>query len=212
MVYLFIGQDSCAKDTALNRIKEESFPKELKEFNLDILYANELSLKTLQEKLLSIPAGSLKRMLVIKNAQELKREAADFILSWSGKDIKGIILVLDMDSQARNEAVVKNLSRYARVIRFKEAVHFNAFNLGRRIEEGRAAEALKILSQLLKDGEPPERILGGLRYSIESGINSPAQAAVRLKLLLSCDIEIKTGKLKPVFALEKLVVSLCALG
>ena len=66
MVYLFIGQDSPAKDIELNRIKKEFLSKELEEFNLDILYAESLALKGLQEKLLALPVKSLKRILVIK--------------------------------------------------------------------------------------------------------------------------------------------------
>nr|HPL83037.1 hypothetical protein [Candidatus Omnitrophota bacterium] len=64
----------------------------------------------------------------------------------------------------------------------------------------------------IKDGERPERILGGLRYSLENNVQDVKGLRRRLKLLLNCDIEIKTGKLKPVFALEKLVVNLCALS
>jgi DNA polymerase III delta subunit len=66
-----------------------------------------------------------------------------------------------------------------------------------------------VLGQLLREGERPERILGGLRYSFEQGNLVPQQARKRLRLLLNCDIEIKTGRLKAGLALEKLILSLC---
>jgi hypothetical protein len=53
------------------------------------------------------------------------------------------------------------------------------------------------------------RILGGLGYTWERDVMAPLEAKRRLKLLLNCDVEIKTGRLKPNFALEKLVISLC---
>ena len=67
------------------------------------------------------------------------------------------------------------------------------------------------LSKLLEEGERPERILGGLRYAWERDAASPLETRRRLKALLTCDIEIKTGKIKPVFALERLVIKLCGL-
>jgi DNA polymerase III delta subunit len=98
------------------------------------------------------------------------------------------------------------------VILFKETVKPDTFVLSRSIESRRLDTALKLLDQLLKDGEKPERILGGLRYAWERGIANPVETKRRLKLLLGCDIDIKTGRLKPSFALEKLVVGLCAAG
>ncbi len=212
MVYLFIGQDSPAKDIALKRIKEKSLPKGLEQFNFDLLYAEELTLKALQEKLLGLPVKSPNRVLAIKNSEELKKEVEDFIIEWSKAKKQNIILVLDLDQQGKKEHFIKSISKYGEVVRFKETVALNTFTLGRQIEERRADSALNILSQLIKDGERPERILGGLRYSLEHNMKNAAGLRRRIKLLLNCDIEIKTGKLKPVFALEKLVVNLCALA
>lgn len=212
MVYLFIGQDSPAKEIALKRIKEESLPQGLEHFNFDLLYAEELSLKILQERLLGIPVKSPKRVLVIKNSGELRKEVEDFIIGWSKEQRQNIILVLDIDQQGKKDHFIRNIDKYAKVVHFKEAVPLNTFNLSRQIEERRADNALRILSQLIKDGERPERILGGLRYSLENNMKNAIGLRRRIRLLLNCDIEIKTGKLKPVFALEKLVVNLCALG
>jgi hypothetical protein len=63
----------------------------------------------------------------------------------------------------------------------------------------------------LQNGERPEMILGGLRSNYERNVFKPLERRKRLKLLLNCDIEIKTGRLKPELALEKLVAGLCYL-
>ncbi len=212
MVYLFIGKDSPAKDIALKQIKSEALPRGLEQFNLDLLYAGDLSLRSLQEKLLAIPTEFSKRVIVIRNAGELKKELEAFILVWSKEQSQKIILVLDIEEQSGKENFIRNIGKYAKITRFKEPVPINTFSLGRQIEERRPDNALKTLSQLIKDGERPERILGGLRYSLENNVQDVKGLRRRLKLLLNCDIEIKTGKLKPVFALEKLVVNLCALS
>jgi len=218
MIYLFIGQDSpykdtpfSSKDTQLKQIRKEFLPKEVEQFNLDILYAESLKLKELQEKLLALPVKSPKRIIVIRNAQELSQGIEDFIVEWVSFERKDILLLLDIEEQGKKEAFLKNIYKYAKVFRFKEPQALNTFNLTRQIEQRRPDQALRVLEQLLKDGERPERILGGLRYMLEHSPMNAFEIKRRVKMLLECDIEIKTGKMKPVFALEKLIVKLCAL-
>jgi len=211
MVYLFVGQDSFAKDAALERIKEEFLPSKLVDFNLDILHGDKLSLEVLQEKLLFLPVKSSKRIILLRNAGDLGKRQESFILQWSSKENKNVLLILDISREDQKPQLIKSLGRYAKIMRFKEDVSFSTFNLSRQIEGRRINQALLILNELIKGGERPERILGGLRYSLESNSIDTLSLRRRIKLLLNCDIEIKTGKLKPVFALEKLVVSLSAL-
>lgn len=217
MVYLFVGQDphrkdsqQSLKDLQLKSIKDEFLPKNLTHFNLDILHADSLSLKELQEKLSALPMGVHKRIVVIKNADELKPEIEDFILTWSKKDIKDMLLLLDVVKQDKKGSFLKQISKIAKVFRFEEKVTLSTFDLNRSIEERRTDHAIKLLEQLLKDGERPERVLGGLRYSLENSRKGLPEIKRKVRMLLDCDIEIKTGKFKPVFALERLVVKLCA--
>ena len=218
MIYLFLGQDSLPKDssvsfkdTQLKQIKEEFLPKEVAQFNLDLLYAEALKLKELQEKLLALPVKSPKRIIVIKNAQELDKDIEDFIEEWAKLERKDMLLLLDIEEQDKKESFLKNIYKYAKIFRFKEPQALNTFNLTRQIAQRDAGSALKMLGQLIKEGERPERILGGLRYTLENSPMSALEVKRRIKMLLDCDIEIKTGKAKPVFALEKLIVRLCAL-
>ena len=88
----------------------------------------------------------------------------------------------------------------------------DTFALSRAIDLKKPAYALGVLSELLKNGEKPERIMGGLRYSWENSSTDALVVRKRLQILLSCDIDIKTGRLKPDFALEKLVLNLCRLA
>ena len=60
-VYLFIGQDSLSKDIRLKKLKEEFLDPQTQYFNLDVLYARELNLKDLQERLLCLPFKAKKR-------------------------------------------------------------------------------------------------------------------------------------------------------
>ncbi len=210
-VYLFIGQDSFSKDIRLNRIKEEFLDKNTQHFNLDILYARELKLPNLQERLLSLPVKSKKRIIVIKDSQDLKEEVKEFILRYVKKPEGRIVLVLDADKSSPRDDFFRQLMRHALTCRFRESVNLDAFTLSRSIDFKKTGHALWVLSQLLKDGEKPERILGGLRYSWENSVAYSLETRRKMKTLLNCDIDIKTGRLKPDFALERLVVDLCGL-
>ncbi|MDD5108491.1 MAG: hypothetical protein PHC29_03155 [Candidatus Omnitrophica bacterium] len=210
-VYLLIGQDILAKETQLKKIKQEFLSKDLQDFNLDTLYAKEVTLRDIQERLLVIPLQSAKRIIVIKEAHSLDKESSDFLLAYSKKPHKQLVLVFDFQQYDYKDEFIKGISAHACVMRFKETVNPDAFVLNRQIELKRTDSALRILDQLLKNGEAPERILGGLRFAWEKQNIAALDAKRKLKLMLNCDIEIKTGRLKPAFALEKLVVSLCGL-
>lgn len=212
MIYLFLGQDSFSKDRQLKLLKQQLLTKETEQFNLDTLYAKELQLKTLQERLLCLPVKSAKRIVVIKNVQELKAETREFLLKYAKAPLKHIVLVLDVSEFDKKDEFVNRISRLAKIFRFKEEFRPDTFALNRQIALKKPDSALRILDQLLQEGERPERILGGLRYAWEKDALLPFESRRRLKLLLNCDIEIKTGRLRPVFALEKLVISLCGLG
>ncbi|MFA5092770.1 MAG: hypothetical protein WC543_02340 [Candidatus Omnitrophota bacterium] len=209
-VYLLIGQDIAAKETQLRKIKQEALSKDLQDFNLDILYANEIKLKDIQERFLAIPLKSEKRIVVIKEADSLDDASRDFLLAYAKKPFKQLILVLDFPQYDYKDEFVKAISSYASLMRFKEITNPDTFALNRQIELRKTDYALEVLSQLLKNGQAPERILGGLRFAWEKQDIQSQIAKRKLKLLLNCDIEIKTGRLRPAFALEKLVVNLCA--
>jgi len=209
MVYLLIGQDIQAREIQLRKIKQELLPEELQDFNLDTLYAKEITLKDIQERFLAIPLKSAKRIIVIKDVDSLDEPGRDFLLSYAKKPNKQLVLVLILEHYDYQDSFIQDISRTAKVMRFKETVNPDTFALSRQIELKKTDSALRLLNQLLKNGEAPERILGGLRYAWEKQGLQNLAARRKLKLLLGCDVEIKTGRLKPAFALEKLVVGLC---
>ena len=212
MVYLLLGPDALSKDSKLKAIKQENLSKGTEHFNFDLLYARDLGLAELQEKLLCLPVKTPCRIVVIKDAQNLKQDIREFILNYAKKPYKQVILVLDAAPAGKPDAFISSLSRLAKVFHFQAARQPDSFALSRWIGLRRPDYALRLLNQLLKQGERPERILGGLRYSLERDAVSPLEMKRRIKLLLDADIDIKTGRLKAIFALEKLVIGLCGPG
>ncbi len=209
MVYIFIGQDNPAKELQLKKIRQVYLAKDLEQFNLDIIYAKDAKLKSIQEIFLGLPVNADKRMIVIKDAGNLSKDCREFIERYLPSASRHIVLVMDFEHFDRKDDFLSTVSRHAKILRFTEIPQEDTFGLLRQIESGQAASALSILTRLLKDGERPERILGGLRYSWEKQNGALAENKRRLLALLECDIDIKKGRLKPAFALEKLVIELC---
>ena len=209
MVYLLFGQDNLSKELRLNTLKKELIPPGLQTFNLDVIYARETALQTLQERLLSLPVHSPRRMLVIKDAGSLKEECRVFLRAYCGKTNDSIALVLDFEKRPQRDAFFDDIARHAQSFSFKEEAKTDTFMLGRSIDAEKPDVALRILHELFAKGEKPERILGGLRYAWERDILRPQETRRKLKALLQCDVELKTGRLSAELALEKLVLGLC---
>lgn len=209
-LYLFVGEDSNSKDTRIKKLLAGLLPPHSADFDSDNLSARELTLKGFQEKILMLPLKAKKRVVIIRQANLLKPQIKEFIL----KNIKtlspGVVLILDLDRFGRQSDCLVRIAKFAQVIQLGVKPPLDTFTLSRQIEFRSVDQALRILDELLKKGERPERIMGGLRYSWERDSFSPQRK--RLGLLLVCDLEIKRGRLKADLALEKLVISLCALG
>jgi len=210
--YLFIGQDSLSKDVKLASLKQEFLPRDIQDFNYDILHAKDTPLKTLQEKLLFLPAKSNKRMVVFRDIGNARQEVREFILTYVQRPFPQILLVLDAEKRGQKDDFINTLAKSCRVVSFNETIPVDTFALNRQIERKNISGALLLLHELLENGEKPERILGGLRYALEKNTLHPYRLRKGLRILLGCDLEIKTGKLKPEFALERLVVRLSSLA
>jgi hypothetical protein len=211
MIYLLVGSDVPAKDAALASLKAQLLSPESREFNYDCLFGRDLTLKLLQEKLLFLPvgAGASRRVVVIKDAASLKDELKEYLTSYVRAPAGHVVLVLEADEVPYRDAFFQALAPKAKRMSFKELRKPDTFYLYRQLEQRKVSEALKVLHQLLQEGEKPERILGGLRYACQKGaLQNTVAAEKQMKLLLDCDREIKTGALKAELALEKLVFAL----
>ena len=209
MVYLFIGSDIPSKEEKLNALKKELLDPALLHFNCDTLYARELELRVLQERLLALPVKAKKRLIIIKDSGSLKEECREYLASYVKKPSPSIALVFDFERREPRDKFIDELKPFAKTAAFKEERRVDAFMLGRAIEARNADMALRMLNELLKKGEKPKRIMGGLRYVFEKDALLPADTRRRLLSLLNCDIDIKTGRLAPVLAMERLVLGLC---
>ncbi|MFA6383773.1 MAG: hypothetical protein WCY10_00215 [Candidatus Omnitrophota bacterium] len=208
-IYLVTGHDVPAKDKALKEIKSKYLSVLTEQFNLDTVYAKDVILQDLQEKLLYMAVSAGHRMVVIKQASALKKDCKEYLEKYVQSPNPAVILVLEMEAFDRKDRFSAIVSAHATTLQFRQEIHKTTFALADEIRSGKPAASLNILHQLLKNGQKPELILGGLRAGLSRNAADIAAMRKLNKLLLECDLAIKTSMLKPAFALERLVVSLC---
>jgi len=208
-IFLITGQDAPAKDKAIKEIRSRYLPVLTEQFNLDIVYAKELTLKDLQEKLLYMASSSGSRMVVIKHASALKKDIKDYLEKYAQAPDPSVIIVLEMEVFDRRDRFTLAMSSAATTRQFRQEIQGSTFALADEIRAGKAASSLKMLNQLLKKGQKPEMILGALRSGLSRNTANIAYMRKLNTMLLDCDMAMKTSTLKPSFALERLVVSLC---
>ena len=207
-IYLVTGQDAPAKDKVLNEIKAKFLAANIEQFNLDTLSAKDTTLEVLQEKLLYHAASAGRRVVVIKQASSLRKDCKEYLQKYAQAPDPAAILVLEMESFDRKDNFSQSIAGCATVRQFRQEAYTSAFALIDEIRAGKTEASLKILHQLLKKGQKPEMILGGLRSGLSRGQVDITLMRRLNRLLLECDLAIKTSSLKPSFALERLVVSL----
>ena len=210
MIYLFIGEDELAKQEKIQSFKKQLFPQAVEPFNYDVFSAKELTLFLFKEALHRIPLSAKSRLLVIKDMLKLKTDIQEYCLSHAKALPDTITIIFDAGRMPREENKFLNeMLKIAKVVNFKAAESSNAFGLARVIERKQPEHALTILADLFSAGEKAERILGALRYQLVKHSVTLEDKKKKINLLLETDMSLKTGKLKPEFALEVLVVKLC---
>ena len=214
MIYFFLGEDIRSKDLKIAEIKRRLFPsREALEFDCDMLYAQKLDAETLKKVLISLPAISKGRLIVIKECHKLSAQNKELIIEFA-QNPDPCTLILDSDKMEPADLFLKKLKNSVKIEYFKASEKIDVFVLTRAISVDKTIEALKILSRLLINGEQPLQIMGGLIWYWKNARErmSSKRFSEGLQALQEADLNIKRSRLKPEHALELLVVKLSGKG
>ncbi len=215
MVYLFFGEETSAKDEKIKEIREKTIlsPDALS-FDYELLHASKLAPEILKKALLTLPVIAKKRLIIIRQAENLNPQNKNIIMGYLDNISEKIILILDSASFDSKENFYKKLSEKAKVISFAAVQGKNVFDMTKAIARGDSAQALKILSDLIEDGQYPLQIMGALVWSWGKAKENISSVNYRngLDCIQKADLNIKRSRLDPQQALEILVVSLCSLA
>jgi len=214
MVYLFVGIDEISKERKIRSIKQENFKGKETGFDYEIFYADAIDRLQLLDSLNRLPLQAKKRIIVIKQIEKFSPKNREVITSFIKKPHNYNTLILDTEiSDLKKNKFVLGISRYVKIINFKKERPITVFDLADAIARKNTTIALKILAKLILKGEKPHRLLGALTWKWNKIRRSLTYEDFNrgLQLFLETDINIKSGRSKPNFALELLVVKLCDL-
>lgn len=214
MHYLFLGEDSKSKDAQIAALRKKILPSnDAQKFDCDVLYANKLSAEDLKKALVSLPAILPQRLVIIRSAEKFKKQHKDLIQEFFESDQTTTIVVIEAQWSSRAR-FVKQVERFAAVKEFGVPEGENIFAVTRMMTSRRHTDALKLLHQIMDDGQHPLQILGGLVWFWGNKVRGRVSRDAfeqGLLYLQEADLNMKRSRLVLGYALEVLITKLCVL-
>ena len=212
MIYLLLGEDTQIKDSKITQIKSSILVKpESVHFDFESLDAQHLSGANLKKSLLALPMISNKRLLLIRQAHQLKNDAIKILDAFLQEPGEHCDVILE--TTAALKADFSNIVARAQVFNLGVAQESNIFDMTKLMTAKKTTDALKMLNEFFDQGMYPLQMMGALVwYWGKQGRALGAQKFQRgLKALEEADLNIKRSRLMPEYAMEKLVVELVEL-
>ena len=213
-IYLFLGGDSQDKDQKILEIKNKIFPdKDALKFDYELLHAHKLNPDDLKKSLIALPAMAERRLVVLKGIQKCMAPHKEIVLNFLKEQWTDTILILDSDQADIKNAFITKISAVAKVFKYSSDIKCNVFDMTRAISSDNKVKALSILTELIKQGDHPLQIMGGLVWFWEKSRDKLSGEKFKKGLLelQETDLNIKRSRLKPEHALEFCVTKLCLL-
>ncbi|HQP10412.1 MAG TPA: hypothetical protein PKV41_03415 [Candidatus Omnitrophota bacterium] len=215
MIYLFLGENGPAKKQQIAKIQEScALTGHALKFDYEPLYAEGLNADVLKKALLALPALAQKRLVLIRNAEELDEKNQRILLEFIKADHARLIVILETRKTDPKDDFLKKIAVGAKVMQFAAAGKTrDIWDATRAIERRHPAEALEIVNELMEDGEVPVKILGALIWFWGKckGRVTAERFKKGLLVLQEADLNIKRSRLRAEYAIEAVVTNLSLL-
>jgi DNA polymerase III delta subunit len=214
MIYLFLGDEGLLKDQAIAKIKQTSFTSdEALRFDYETLHGNKLDADDLKKALMALPAIVSKRLIVLRQVEKLNAKAQEIVFEFIQRKYDHADVVLDSQDREAESTFLKKITPFVKIQRFSKGVRQNVFDMTNAIAAKNGTDALKILDDILEEGDNPLQILGAMVWfwGKQRTRLSTQKFKKGLLMLQEADINIKRSRLKPEQSLELLVVKLSSL-
>jgi len=214
MTYIFLGPASEQKRAKINEIKKKWLvSRNSQQFDYQVLYANKLDPKILKKTLLALPAVSKKCVILLHQFHKLTAQNKEIVFEFISSGQDHAVLILESDHVTLKDSFVKKLKPYCKMSEDSQEKDLNVFDITNAMERRNYSLALKNLSSILSGGQSPVFLMGGLVWFWGSRRNRLKRKAFEegLLYLQEADLDIKRSRLKPDYAMERLIVKLCTL-
>jgi DNA polymerase-3 subunit delta len=107
-VYYVIGEDEYQKDDAVKQLTDAALDQASRDFNLDVRRASDLDAETLGSLLSTPPMMSERRVIVVRDAANLKKDARKALDQYLAAPEKDLLLILTATAGAKTDAALSN--------------------------------------------------------------------------------------------------------
>jgi DNA polymerase III subunit delta len=114
--YYVHGEDDFQKDDAVRQLVDAAIEPAMRDFNMEVLRAQEVDAKSLDAALSALPMLSDRRIIVIRDAGALKKEARKVLDTYLAKPSPDILVILVEASGAKTD---KDLAKNATSLEFE---------------------------------------------------------------------------------------------
>ena len=214
MLYLVLGEDDPRKQAKVAELKKKYLRSaDALQLDFDVLYADRCDSRTLKKSLLSLPAVSPHRVLLIHNGHKLKTEGAQMLLEVL-PGLEQLVVILEAQRspfKGRGRKSATDLKM--QVFDYPLPEGRTVFQMTEAMSRRQADQALKILTELMDAGQHPLQIMGGVLWFWKKMQRRMTGRHFEqgLRYLQETDIHIKRSRIRPQYAMEVLVVQLTGL-
>lgn len=109
-IYFLYGDDDFLKDASLEKLKEVALTGAIADFNYDLFRAGEVNMSNLMSALATLPVMASRRLVVLKDADKLKADEQETLLSYLKDPSPSTTLVMsgkDVDKRKTFFSVIK---------------------------------------------------------------------------------------------------------
>lgn len=215
MTYLVFGADAGQKESRIAELKNKHLSnKGSINFDYEVLSGHKLEPEALRKALLALPVFSHERFVLLRECHKLTEHNRNLLVDFLAKSrTEHLVLVLESDEFKASDSFLSALRPFVQIVQTQTPPKpVSVFDVTKAMSLKQQPQALKILYVLLTEGQHPLQILGGLVWfwgelrdalpkdKFENG----------LRVLQEADLNIKRSRLNPDYALEILIVKLCA--
>jgi len=119
-LYFIFGDEPFLIEQCIERFKYAVLNESTVDFNYSLYYAADVEVVTLKETIETLPVFSERRLVILKNAQELKEGEWQELESLINKPVDSTVFVLFADKIDKRKKSFKNLIDHGQSIEFKK--------------------------------------------------------------------------------------------
>jgi DNA polymerase-3 subunit delta len=157
--YLFYGPEEFWIELILDEIKERLIPDSVKDFNLDILYADDVTASEVLNRARMVPFMAPRRLIIVRRTEQYSKGDRELFLSYLDRPVESSCIIWVSGVTNVNDPFFRRCRESGRAVNFKKLtegqaygwMHKRAEELGVRIDREAASFLYQMVGNSVRD-------------------------------------------------------------